>query len=56
MPEGPEVRRYADALDAILSGFIITSLEARTREARAWLRENEGRLAGHRVERVVSHG
>lgn len=56
MPEGPEVRRYADALDAVLSGRIITSLEARTREARAWLQENEGRLAGHRVERVVSHG
>ena len=56
MPEGPEVRKYADALDAALSGRTIISLEARTKEARKWLHENESRLRGRRVERVVSHG
>jgi formamidopyrimidine-DNA glycosylase len=56
MPEGPEVRKYADALDAALSGRTIISLEARTKEARKWLQENESRLRGRRVERVVSHG
>ncbi len=56
MPEGPEVRKYADALAAVLSGRKITSLQARTREARAWLQDNESRLLGQRVERVVSHG
>jgi formamidopyrimidine-DNA glycosylase len=56
MPEGPEVRKYADALDAALSGRTIISLEARTKEARKWLHENESRLRGHRIERVVSHG
>ena len=56
MPEGPEVRKYADALDAALSGRAIVTLQARTKEARKWLYENEQRLAGHRVERVVSHG
>ena len=56
MPEGPEVRKYADALDAALSGRAIVSLEARTKEARKWLQENEPRLIGRRVERVVSHG
>src|SRR4026207_1842373 len=56
MPEGPEVRKYADALDAALSGRAIVSLEARTKEARKWLQENESRLRGRRVERVVSHG
>lgn len=56
MPEGPEVRKYADALDAALSGRAIVSLQARTKEARKWLHENEQRLVGHRVERVVSHG
>jgi endonuclease VIII len=56
MPEGPEVRKYADALDAALSGRTIVSLEARTKEARKWLQENEPRLIGRRVERVVSHG
>ena len=56
MPEGPEVRKYADALDAVLTKHKITSLEARTREARAWLKDNETRLHGKRVTRVFSHG
>ena len=56
MPEGPEVRKYADALDAALTGRVITSLEARTKEARKWLQENEQRIVGRRVARVISHG
>ena len=31
MPEGPEVRKYADALEAVLSDRRIQSFEARTR-------------------------
>jgi endonuclease-8 len=56
MPEGPEVRKYADALHAALNGRAIVSLQARTKEARKWLQDNEPRLIGRRVERVVSHG
>lgn len=56
MPEGPEVRRYADALDASLTGRAIVSFEARTKDARKWLQDNEQRLHGRRIERVVSHG
>ena len=56
MPEGPEVRKYADALDEVLSGRVILSFAARTKEARKWLEQNEPRLIGRRVERVVSHG
>jgi formamidopyrimidine-DNA glycosylase len=56
MPEGPEVRKYADALDAALTGRAIVSLEARTKDARKWLQDNELRVVGRRVERVVSHG
>ena len=56
MPEGPEVRKYADALDAALTGRKIVSLEARTKDAKKWLQENHERLTGRRVERVVSHG
>ncbi|MEP6717940.1 MAG: DNA-formamidopyrimidine glycosylase family protein [bacterium] len=56
MPEGPEVRKFADALDRVLAGRTITLLEARTRDAHAWLKVNESRLLGRRVERVVSHG
>src|ERR1700741_2079687 len=56
MPEGPEVRKYADALDAALTGRAIVSLEARTKDARKWLHENEQRQRGRRVERVVSDG
>jgi formamidopyrimidine-DNA glycosylase len=50
------VRRYADALDRALSGREVVSLEARTKEARKWLEENEQRVLGRRVERVFSHG
>jgi len=56
MPEGPEVRKYADALDEVLSGRVVLSLEARTKDARKWLEENHERVVGHNVERVVSHG
>ena len=56
MPEGPEVRKYADALDTVLSGRVIVSFEARTKEARHWLQQNEKRLVGRRIERVISHG
>ena len=56
MPEGPEVRKYADALDAVLTGRAIVSFEARTKDARKWLHENEHLLIGRRVERVISHG
>ena len=56
MPEGPEVRNYADALNTVLKGRVLTALEARTRDARLWLTDNEPRLLGRRVERVVSHG
>jgi endonuclease VIII len=56
MPEGPEVRKYADALDQVLSGRVILSLAARTKEARKWLEHNEQQITGRRVERVVSHG
>ena len=56
MPEGPEVRKYADALDAALRGRAIVSLEARTKDARKWLQENQQRILGRRVQRVISHG
>jgi endonuclease VIII len=56
MPEGPEVRKYADALDEVLRGRVVTLLEARTKNAREWLKENEERVLGQRVERVISHG
>jgi len=50
------VRKYADALDAALTGRAIVSLEARTKDARKWLQDNVSRVVGRRVERVVSHG
>lgn len=56
MPEGPEVRKYADALAAALTGRVVVSMQARTREARHWLKDNEQRLHGRPVLRVWSHG
>lgn len=59
MPEGPEVRRHADAVHAILAGHTVSALTARTKQARAFLANPnlaaEG-LSGRRVERVWSHG
>src|SRR5689334_13005493 len=56
MPEGPEVRKYADALAEVLSGRVILSLTARTKDARQWLEQNQQRIVGRNVERVISHG
>jgi len=56
MPEGPEVRKYADALDKVLTGRVIVSFEARTKAARKWLEHHEQSIRGRRIKRVVSHG
>jgi len=56
MPEGPEVRKFADAVDGVLTGRVIRSFDARTRDARKWLEENGTRLVGRRVLSVRSHG
>lgn len=56
MPEGPEVRRFADAVDQALRGRVIKEVSARTVSARKWLSENGNLLLGRRVLRVRSHG
>ncbi len=56
MPEGPEVRRYADRLHAALAGRPLVAVGARTRAARAWLAAHGGELPGRCVREVRSHG
>src|ERR671933_1597472 len=56
MPEGPEVRRFADALNQALGGKPIVSLLARTKTAKVWEKEHLGVLLNKRIERVLSHG
>lgn len=56
MPEGPEVRKYADAVGRVLTKNLIISVDARTRDARVWLKQNGDRLIGRRVQKVFSHG
>ncbi len=56
MPEGPEVRRYADLLHGALAGRPLVVFSARTRAARGWLEEHPGEFVGRRVERVWAHG
>ncbi len=56
MPEGPEVRRHADALAQALAGKPISLLTARTKAAKAWLAEHSDELIGRKVERVWSRG
>ena len=56
MPEGPEVRRAADALHDALAGRRVVSLSARTKAAQAWLRAHPDAFIGRAVARVWSHG
>jgi endonuclease-8 len=56
MPEKPEVRRFADALNQALGGKPIVSLKARTKTASSWEKEHPGVLLNKRLQRVLSHG
>lgn len=56
MPEGPEVRRYADELASALIGKKITEISARTKNARAWLALHRSELIGQKVQSVIAHG
>ncbi|NJL22686.1 MAG: hypothetical protein HC895_20690, partial [Leptolyngbyaceae cyanobacterium SM1_3_5] len=56
MPEGPEVRRYADQIAIVLEGEAIESITARTKQAKAWLQANPDALIGRRIESVQTIG
>jgi|688.fasta_scaffold223078_2 endonuclease-8 len=56
MPEGPEVRRYADELASILVPKKIIDVTARTKSAKAWLHEHRSELIGKKVQTVIAHG
>ena len=56
MPEGPEVRHYADSIDKALRNRPLREVAARTRAARAWLAEHPHELVGRRVVHVRAHG
>ena len=56
MPEGPEVRRYADALSDALVGARVLALTTRIRTAKAWLAGHPDAFVGQRIRRIRSHG
>ena len=56
MPEGPEVRRNADTLHDALAGQTIAALTARTKLAKAWLKDHPDAFVGRRVVSVRSRG
>jgi endonuclease VIII len=56
MPEGPEVRRYADELASVLVPKKIIDIAARTKSARAWLHEHRTELIGRKVSAITAHG
>lgn len=56
MPEGPEVRRYADSIDSALRNRPLREVTARTRAAKTWLLEHPAALQGRRVQAVRAHG
>lgn len=56
MPEGPEVRRHAVALDDALKNHPIMQIAARTKAAKQWLIDHPHTLLGRRVLEVRAHG
>ncbi len=56
MPEGPEIRRYADMLSAALTGQVVRSIEATAAGPRTWLQRNSDLVTNRVVESVRSHG
>lgn len=56
MPEGPEVRRYADQLAEALVPKKIVDFAARTKKARHWLSEHHSELIGRTILSVTAHG
>ena len=56
MPEGPEVRRYAQQLADVLDGGEILHFSARTKAAKSWLLEHVTELTGQKIIEVKSHG
>lgn len=56
MPEGPEVRRHAVALDEALVHRPLTQIAARTKAAKQWLLDHPNELLGRRVLEVRAHG
>lgn len=56
MPEGPEVRKYADDLATALVGKRINLISARTKKAKQWLADNENKLVGRKIVSIKSIG
>jgi DNA-formamidopyrimidine glycosylase len=56
MPEGPEVRRYADLLAANLEEQTLIQLWTRLKIAKAWLAERETEIIGQKILKIRSHG
>jgi len=56
MPEGPEVRHYADALATALENKTVLEITARTKNAKLWLLKNAEKLKGRSITRVFSRG
>ena len=56
MPEGPEVRRHAVALDEALRDCPLRYVTARTRAAKEWIAQYPHVLLNKHVLSVRSHG
>ena len=56
MPEGPEVRRYAQQLANALDGQEIIALTTRMKDAKKWLLEHPNTIVGRKILQIRSHG
>jgi endonuclease-8 len=56
MPEGPENRKYAEKIAAILEGEKLLDFRGSTKDAKIWLQDHPDAIKGQKVLSVRSHG
>ena len=56
MPEGPEVRKFADELASALKNKYIITISARTKKSREWLEKHPNLLHGKKLLDIFAYG
>jgi formamidopyrimidine-DNA glycosylase len=56
MPEGPEVRKFADELASALKDKYIIGISARTKKSREWLDKHPNQLHGKKLLDIFAYG
>jgi hypothetical protein len=56
MPEGPEVKKFADQLASALKNKYIITISARTKKSREWLEKHPNLLHGKKLLDILRDG